>query len=64
MVTLNLDKDDCKNAAELIEIYLPQACHDFYEAGEFDNIDWMRSMIAAMDELKKAASGGDKNSKT
>ena len=60
MVTLNIDKDDCKNVAELIEIYLPQACKDFYEAGEFDNIDWLRSMIAAMDELKKAAMGGDR----
>ena len=59
MVTLNLNKDDCKNAAELIEIYLPQACHDFYEAGEFDNIEWMRSMIAAMDELKRAAKEGE-----
>lgn len=34
MVTLNLSADDCKNAAELIDIYLPLALKDFYEAGE------------------------------
>ena len=62
MVTLNLDKADCKNVAELIEIYLPQACKDFYDAGEFDNIDWLRSMIAAMDELNRAAKEVSKNS--
>lgn len=55
MIELNLDKDDCKNVAELIDIYLPQACRDFYEAGDFDNIDWLRSMIAAMDELKRVS---------
>lgn len=55
MVTLNIDAADCRNVAELIELYLPQACKDFYDAGEFDNIDWLRSMIAAMDELKRAA---------
>lgn len=59
MITLNLDKDDCRNVAELIEIYLPQACRDFYEAGEFDNLDWLRSMIAAMDELKRVAEEGE-----
>jgi len=55
MIELNLDKADCKNVAELIELYLPQACKDFYEAGEFDNIDYLRSMIHAFDEMKKAA---------
>lgn len=59
MVTLNIDAADCRNVAELIEIYLPQACKDFFDAGEFDNIDWLRSMIAAMDELKRAAKGVD-----
>ena len=55
MVTLNLDKADCKNAAEMIEIYLPMAFKDFYEAGEFDNIEYVRSMLRVYDELKKAA---------
>ena len=55
MVTLNIDAADCRNVAELIELYLPQACKDFYDAGEFDNIDWLRSMIHAMDELKRIA---------
>lgn len=55
MVTLNLDKADCKNAAEMIDIYLPLAFKDFYEAGEFDNIEYVRSMLRVYDELKKAA---------
>lgn len=59
MVTLNLDKADCKNAAEMIDIYLPLAFKDFYEAGEFDNIEYVRSMLRVYDELKKAAEDGD-----
>lgn len=59
MVTLNLDKADCKNAAELIDIYLPMAVKDFYEAGEFDNIEYVRSMLRVYDELKKAAEEGE-----
>lgn len=58
MVTLNLDAEDCKNAAELIDIYLPLALKDFYEAGEFDNIEYVRSMLHVYDELKSAG-GGD-----
>ncbi len=59
MVTLNLGKGDCKNAAEMIEIYLPLAFKDFYEAGEFDNIEYVRSMLRVYDELKKAAKEGE-----
>ena len=59
MVTLDLDANDCKNVAELIELYLPMACRDYYEAGEFDNIDYMRSMLNAYDELSKAARGDE-----
>ena len=59
MVTLNIDAADCRNVAELIEIYLPQACKDFYDAGEFDNIDWLRSLIHAMDELRRIAKEGE-----
>ena len=55
MVTLNLDAEDCKNAAELIDIYLPLALKDFYEAGEFDNLEYVRSMLRVYDEMKKAA---------
>jgi hypothetical protein len=55
MVTLNLDKADCKNAAELIELYLPMALKDFYDAGEFDNIGYVRSMLRVFDEMKRAA---------
>lgn len=59
MITLNLDKADCKNAAEMIEIYLPMAFKDFYEAGEFDNIEYVRSMLRVYDELNKAAEEGE-----
>ena len=59
MVTLNLEKEYCKNAAEMIEIYLPLAFKDFYEAGEFDNIEYVRSMLNVYDELKKAAEEGE-----
>lgn len=55
MITLNLDADDCRNAAEMIDIYLPLALKDFYEAGEFDNIEYVRSMLRVYDELKRAA---------
>lgn len=56
-VSLNLDPHDCKNAAELIEIYLPLAFKDFYEAGEFDNLEYVRSMMKVYDEMKRAAKG-------
>ena len=57
MVTLNLDKEDCKNAAEMIDIYLPEAFKDFYEAGDFDNLEYVRSMLRVYDELTAAAKG-------
>jgi len=59
MITLNIDADDCKNAAEMIDIYLPLAFKDFYEAGEFDNIEYVRSMLRVYDELKRAATEKD-----
>lgn len=59
MVNLNLEKEDCKNAAEMIEIYLPLAFKDFYDAGEFDNIEYVMSMLNVYDELKKAAEEGE-----
>lgn len=55
MVTLDLDPADCKNAAEFIGIYLPQGFKDFYDAGEFDNIEYVRSMLKVYDELNRAA---------
>ena len=61
MITLNLNEEDCRNAAELIELYLPLALKDFYEAGELDNIDYLRSMLAVYDELKRAAKMEDDN---
>lgn len=54
MVTLNIDKADCKNLAELLELYIPQALHDYYEAGELDNIEYLRSLLNSYDALKEA----------
>ena len=34
MITINIDRADARNVAELIELYLPQACRDFYDAGD------------------------------
>lgn len=60
MVTLNLDKADCKKAAEMLDLYLPPvAFRNFYEAGEFDNNEYVRSMLRVYDELKKAAEEGE-----
>lgn len=58
MIKLNLDKDDCRNAAELIDIYFPKALSVLYEAGEFDNIEYIRSMLRVYDELKRASEEG------
>ena len=55
MVTLNLEPEDCKNAAELIETYWPLALKDYYEIGELDNIEYIRSMLRVYDELNRAA---------
>ena len=57
MITLDIDKSDCRNAAELFELYLPLAFKDFYDSGEFDNLEYVRSMMKVYDELKKAAKG-------
>lgn len=54
MVTLNIDKADCKNLAELLELYIPQALHDYYESGELDNIEYIRSLLNSYDALKEA----------
>ena len=55
MITLDIDKEDCGNIAEFLEIYLPQGFRDFYDSGEFDNLEYVRSMMKAYDELKRAA---------
>ena len=57
MVTLGLDADDCKNAAELVETYFFQNIHDLQEINELDNIDYLRSMLLVLNELNAAAKG-------
>lgn len=54
MVKLNLDVADCANAAVLIEQYFFQNIRD---DPEIDNLNYVRSLLAAHDELTAAAAG-------
>jgi len=52
MVTLNIEKQTCKNIADFLEIYFFQNIRD---DEDMDNIEYVRSLILAIDELKRAA---------
>ena len=52
MVELNFDKDTCKNVAEFLEVYFFQNIRD---DEDIDNIEYVRSLINAIDELKRAS---------
>lgn len=52
MITLNLEREDCRNAAELMETYFFDMIRD---AEDLDNIDYVRSLIKCIDELNNAA---------
>lgn len=52
MVQLNLDKQDCKNLAEMIENYFFVNIRD---GEDIDNIDYVRSMLHGIDELRRAS---------
>ena len=52
MVTLNINKDDCKNIADFLEIYFFQNIRDDVD---MDNIEYVRGLINAIDELKRVA---------
>ena len=54
MVTLNLDREDCKNIAEILELFFFENIKVLLEAGELDNIDYVRSILKSLDELKVA----------
>lgn len=52
MVTLNFDKATCKNIADFLEIYFFQNIRD---DEDIDNIEYVRSLINAIDELNRIA---------
>lgn len=52
MVVLNIDKEDCKNAAILMEIYFFQTIRD---DPDIDNIEWARSVLHTIDELNRVS---------
>lgn len=54
---INLDRDDCKNAAEFIEWEFFNHLKNLLDVGDIDNIDYLRSLIHAMDELYKVGKG-------
>ena len=52
MVTLNIDENTCRNVADFLELYFFQNIRD----DEYmDNIEYVRSLIEAMDELRRAS---------
>ena len=52
MVTLNFDKDTCKNVADFLELYFFQNIRD---DECIDNIEYVRSLINAIDELNRVS---------
>jgi hypothetical protein len=52
MVTLNIEKHTCKNIADFLEIYFFQNIRD---DEDMDNIEYVRSLINAIDELNRVA---------
>lgn len=55
MVSLALDKQDCENVARFLEIYFFQNIRD---DEDMDNIDYIRSLLHCIDELKRVSKGG------
>lgn len=52
MVTLNIEKTTCRNIADFLEIYFFQNIRD---DEDMDNIECVRDLINAIDELKRVA---------
>lgn len=55
MVTLHIDGNDARNAADLIEIYFFTNIRD---DPEMDNIDYVKSLIRVFDELRRVEREG------
>lgn len=64
MITLDIEKSDCKNAGEMIEMYFFQNIKDLLDMEELDNIEYLRSMIKVLDELQKASKGEENENQT
>lgn len=54
MVKLNIDANDCENVADMMEIYFFQNIRD---DESMDNLDYVRSLLRVIDELRKASKG-------
>lgn len=52
MVELNFDRDTCKNVADFLELYFFQNIRD---CEDMDNIEYVRSLINAIDELRRVS---------
>lgn len=52
MVTLNIEKTTCRNIADFLEIYFFQ---NIREDEDMDNIEYLRDLINAIDELRRVA---------
>ena len=52
MIELNLDKGDAENAADFIECYF---FHNIREDEDIDNIEYVRSLLKCLDELRAAS---------
>ena len=57
MVNLNIDKDDCKVAADFIEMYFFKNIRD---DPDIDNIEYVRSLLRTFDELNRVAHDTEK----
>ena len=54
MVTLNIDASTCSNIADFLELYFFQNIRD---DTDMDNIEYVRSLINAIDELRRVSGG-------
>ena len=58
MVELNLTPGDCKNAAEMLELYFFQNIRDYED---MDNLEYVRSLLNCIDELTRVSKLGGNN---
>ena len=54
LVELNLDRVTCRNIADFLELYFFKNIRD---DPDMDNIEYVRSLINAIDELKRVSKG-------
>lgn len=54
MITLDLGPGDCRNLAEMMDLFFFENLKLLLEMDELDNIDYLRSMLHTLDVLKEA----------